>query len=276
MNSTALYFFRAFNLILLLGTVGGCSTTVYSPKSDKSPVPKSFVSARRDLLDTVGPRGLIWSGGKGYGSRSGVPLKLRVNPTALEILTEDARHLKSLQFRDLPYVSVGSLLGDLYVSEVITWRGPHVTDAKFHCWGFRDLEEAQRAACALNALISQARSHSTSQAAAEFEAFKLQARAWRELAAKPAYPAEVERRRILIEHAVAEKKYDDALEHLEAGLAAAPLWPEGHYNAALLYAEIEAYRFAADHMRRYLELVPKASEASAMREKIVVWDAKAK
>ena len=55
-----------------------------------------------------------------------------------------------------------------------------------------------------------------------------------------------------------------------------PPWAAGWFNAALLYGEFGEYEYAADRMKRYLLLVPDAPDAKAAREKMIVWEEKAK
>jgi tetratricopeptide (TPR) repeat protein len=80
----------------------------------------------------------------------------------------------------------------------------------------------------------------------------------------------------LAENAVKEKKLDDALEHYELGLDSCYTWPQGHFNAALIAAEIGFYEQAVEHMQSYLELVPDAPDAEAARDQIVIWRDKGK
>lgn len=48
------------------------------------------------------------------------------------------------------------------------------------------------------------------------------------------------------------------------------MWPEGWFNLALLYAEVNDYEYAIHSMQRYLELVPDAFDAAAARNKMIV------
>ena len=105
--------------------------------------------------------------------------------------------------------------------------------------------------------------------------FHRQATGWRALPPRPPLPEEVRVHRILAENAVKEKKLDDALEHYEAGLDLYYTWPQGHFNAALIAAEIGFYEQAVEHMQSYLELVPDAPDAEAARDQIVIWRDKA-
>ena len=84
----------------------------------------------------------------------------------------------------------------------------------------------------------------------------------------------VRKYRLLAENAVKENRFDSAVEEYEAGLEINPTWPEGHFNAALLYAELGYYPEAMHHMRAYLELTPEAPDAQQARDQVVIWEAK--
>jgi hypothetical protein len=73
--------------------------------------------------------------------------------------------------------------------------------------------------------------------------------------------------------ALNQKQFAAAAEY-EAGLEINPLWPEGHFNAALLDAETKNYDDAIWHMRAYLELVPNAPDAQEASDQIVIWQEK--
>lgn len=53
-------------------------------------------------------------------------------------------------------------------------------------------------------------------------------------------------------------------------------WPEGHFNLALLYGELEFYAEAVNAMKKYLYLIPNAPDARAAQDKIYEWELKAK
>ncbi len=104
--------------------------------------------------------------------------------------------------------------------------------------------------------------------------FQQKAAAWRALPVKPALSENVRRERVLAENAFREKQLSSAVDHYEAGLKMNPLWPEGQFNAALLYAELEDYNKAVWHMRAYLELVPDAPDAEGARDQLIIWQDK--
>jgi tetratricopeptide (TPR) repeat protein len=101
--------------------------------------------------------------------------------------------------------------------------------------------------------------------------FQQKAATWRALPVKPPISEEVRAARVQAENAVKDKRLTDAVAHYEAGLKIDPVWPEGHFNAALIYAELEHYDKAIWHMRAYVELVPDAPDAREARDQIAVW-----
>ena len=80
----------------------------------------------------------------------------------------------------------------------------------------------------------------------------------------------------MAEDAFQRKDFTAALDAYCDALDRHPMWPEGHYNAALLAAEVEDYELAARHMRRYLVLAPGAKDAAAAEETFLLWQHKAK
>jgi tetratricopeptide (TPR) repeat protein len=101
--------------------------------------------------------------------------------------------------------------------------------------------------------------------------FQQKAAAWRALPVKPAISEEVRLERVQAENAVKEKRLAAAVEHYQAGLKMDPAWPEGHFNAGLIYAELGEYDKAVWHMRAYVELVPDAPDARGARDQIAIW-----
>jgi tetratricopeptide (TPR) repeat protein len=132
------------------------------------------------------------------------------------------------------------------------------------------MQRADRFAKDLNRLHAFALSHP-----AGLGDLHQQAAEWRALTAKPPLPEEVRVRRLLAEDAVKNQKPIEALNDYEIGLEFYPTWPEGHFNAALIAAELGDFASAVEHMQSYLELVPNASDAQAARDQITIWQHKA-
>ena len=112
--------------------------------------------------------------------------------------------------------------------------------------------------------------------ASSFADFQEKAKMWRALKVKPDLPEDVRRYRVLAEDAIKRKEFEKAVDYYEKGIAIEPLWPQGQYNAALLYGEMKEYGDAELHMKRYLELVPDAPDAQAARDQIMIWQSRMK
>ncbi len=139
--------------------------------------------------------------------------------------------------------------------------------------GGQYMQDAKNFAAALNRLHVLANDKDKDAA---WNQFRQQAVAWRALATKPPLPDAVRIRRIAAEDAIKNSHPDAALEYYEEGLDLYPTWPEGHFNAALIAAELGDYTDAVEDMQSYLELVPNAPDAQASRDQIDLWQLKAK
>jgi len=135
-------------------------------------------------------------------------------------------------------------------------------------------QEAQAAADAINLLRAEARGERSSQLDPIWSGFPEKAAAWRALPSKPPIPEAARQHRLLAESAISEKDLDSAISEYEEGLALYPVWPEGHFNAALLSAELGYFAMAIRHMQAYLDLVPDAADAAAARDQVVIWQSK--
>jgi len=133
------------------------------------------------------------------------------------------------------------------------------------------VQAAKNFAAALNRLHVLANDNG-----AAWNQFRQQAEVWRALATKPPLPDAVRIQRIAAEDAIKNSHPDAALDYYEAGLAQYPTWPEGHFNAALIAAELDDYTDAVEHMKSYLELTPNAADAQAARDQLDLWQLKAK
>jgi hypothetical protein len=133
------------------------------------------------------------------------------------------------------------------------------------------IQKAVTFAAGVNALRAFARDTD-----APLRTFTARAAAWRALATKPPIPDEVRVQRMMAEDAFKANKPDEALHYYETGVMLYPTWPEGNFNAALISGDLGYYDAAIEHMQAYLELVPDAADAQAARDKILIWQTKAK
>lgn len=96
------------------------------------------------------------------------------------------------------------------------------------------------------------------------------------LTVKPAVPEVAWKFKVQAEGAVQEKKFKDAAELYWKAVNAAPWWPEGHFNRALVLGETGDYNEAMREMKFYLQLVPDAQNARTAQDKIYEWEGKLK
>lgn len=108
----------------------------------------------------------------------------------------------------------------------------------------------------------------------EVAAFEKEATAYRALAVKPSLPEQARKSKVQAEFAFEEKRFEDAVGLYEKALKVAPWWPDGHFNRALILAELYRYEEAVREMKRYLRLSPDAADARAAQDKIYQWESK--
>jgi tetratricopeptide (TPR) repeat protein len=103
-------------------------------------------------------------------------------------------------------------------------------------------------------------------------AFEAQAKAYRDATVKPTPGEDVRRFRVQADQAVSEKRFQTAASLYIQALDLAPWWPEGQFNAAVIFGDLRQYDQAIGHMRKYLTLVPNAPDARAAQDKIYAWE----
>jgi len=106
-------------------------------------------------------------------------------------------------------------------------------------------------------------------------AFEPEAKRYRQAGIPTELPEDVRRYRVQAESAVREKRFFYAAEAYDKALRVAPWWPQGHFNLALLYAELDLYAEAQTEMNKYLLLAPDAPNTRAAQDKVYEWEAKA-
>jgi tetratricopeptide (TPR) repeat protein len=95
---------------------------------------------------------------------------------------------------------------------------------------------------------------------------------YRAMDPKPELPEDARRFRVQAEAAVQGKRFADAAALYENGVQVAPWWPEGHYNRAVVLAELQSFDSAITEMKCYLQLSPDAPDARQAQDQIYVWD----
>jgi hypothetical protein len=284
------HWIRITTLLCVLATF---ATLVQSQNAPENSSGMTVIEARRALGKSlhVMLRGGVSSSGwtgrlsscVGEGLFSLEPLRdIKINSDGFQFLnkgetvsglipiTEPFENTQEFRFGPMDYVSIKKCKGQFG----IIWAG--TKDWVQH--GIATWEKASDAQLfveAVNKLVFEYGGGDRAKEAAEFEVFKASARSWRELAVKPELPEETRREKVLAEEALREQDLEAAIAHYLAGLKLTPLWPQGHFNVALLAAEFGDYFDAVRHMRRYVELVPEAPDAQAARDKSIIWEDKA-
>jgi len=105
------------------------------------------------------------------------------------------------------------------------------------------------------------------------EKFKDVVTEYRKLGPKPRVPEEIRKYQVQAEFMISQKRYGDAIRIYTEGLKAAPWWPDGRFNRALLFAETKRYRDAILDMNRFLMLEPDSPDARSARDRIYQWEA---
>ena len=245
------------NLLAALLLTGGCGSVVaYQP--DPKVKPSMMTSqAQRTIQEMIMQTGL-------YNRYTDVHVTMD-GFSFVEVLPA-ASQPRSYKFKDLPALVV-------------------LRDRDFLCYKvdfgdgviyWNSLEKAKKFVDAINAINYYASGTLVADDEVAFTEFKEKAKAWRALPQKPDIPEETRRYKVLAEDAFRNKDYDATVNYYEKGLEACPLWPDGHFNAALLCGETSMYAKAVCHMKRYLELYPDAKDAQAARDKLYLWEEKIK
>jgi tetratricopeptide (TPR) repeat protein len=113
------------------------------------------------------------------------------------------------------------------------------------------------------------------ESAQEVEGFRAVVAQYRAANPKPDFPEAARRFRVQAESAFTEKRIDDAESLYGKALDAAPWWPQGRFNRALILGELGRYTEATREMKKFLSLVPDAPNARQAQDKIYVWEGKA-
>ncbi len=167
--------------------------------------------------------------------------------------------------------------GDLYVPTP-WYEFPYVSSpGTIPAMGWFKRDHAQRFQAMLVYLARQAQQEQAAKDAADLEAFKPKAAAWRQLAVKPGPPEEARRHQVLAEYAYKQKDVPKAITEYTEALRIFPYWPAGQNNLAFLAGEAgtrPGYNLAVYHMKMYLELVPNAPDAQAAQDSIFIWEDK--
>ena len=133
-------------------------------------------------------------------------------------------------------------------------------------------DDAASAKVTANALATIQGGPTRQRAEADFATI---AKSYRDAAVKPVIGEDVRRYQVQAQAAIRDSKLADAEIAYGRALKIAPWWPAGHYNRALVQAELGRYSLACAEMKKYLALVPNAPDARVAQDKIYEWEVKA-
>jgi regulator of sirC expression with transglutaminase-like and TPR domain len=80
---------------------------------------------------------------------------------------------------------------------------------------------------------------------------------------------------LMAESYVQNKQFIDAIGYYERGLRLYPTDPKDQWNAAMIWEQLNCPEDAIYNARAYLELQPDAPDAPAVRDQLLIWEAKA-
>lgn len=274
----------------LLLFCAGCATTAYQPSA--TPLSASTTTASqarlqlkrdlkqasvlRDPVESIWTAGAVRMGGSIVLSPTGDGLVYRSpdNTETFTVLFRDSINHR-IRFQgpwERPSAVVHFGNGSGYV---VTMNFENQQEKRCLLVTFAQLSDAKSFLDAFDVLVSDAQSGKLNPED-EFAVFLKKAEVWRALATKPPLPEEANKNRVLAENAYSEKRFQEAADYYEQALEIEPCWPDGQFNTAMIEKELGDYADAADHMRRYLELVPDSKDAAAARDEIIIWEEKAK
>jgi len=144
--------------------------------------------------------------------------------------------------------------------------------AYFWVWSGWSQTDAQQIADALRVLVLDSRENLDGIFAAKYQTFLQTCQAWIGGKTTAPFPEEARQHQLLAQDAASRNDTDKALDEYDAALVAAPCWAQGRYQAALLEAQVGYYPVAIQDMKKYLLLVPDASNAQSVRDQILVWN----
>lgn len=260
---------RLFLLATFLSIVSGCSTV---ERLEVPRAPMTLRQARKSLTESLSNVFRTKSLREVSFSRHKVIYKYEstYSPNAGQTYTG------SITFAEMENLSVGGDIGSwgAATGDGISLRGVFEVTSNRKSWMFVGRAAAINFIDSLLTLKKASLAPDTEEA--DFAAFATSAKTWLATTPRTAMSDDARTYKVLAEDAFKRKDFAAALDAYRDALNKYPMWPEGHYNAALLAAEIEDYELATQHMRRYLVLAPDAKDVTAAKDQLLLWQLKAK
>lgn len=136
-------------------------------------------------------------------------------------------------------------------------------------FSWNDLKMAQNFA---DAIFYMRQKYLSAKSNDDFARFELVAAKYRALKVKPAVPEEQRKYIVQANSMTQMKNYPEAIKLYDQAIASSQTNPVIYYNQALLFAQIKQYDSAINRMKKYLMLVPNASDARSAQDKIYEWE----
>ncbi len=186
-------------------------------------------------------------------------------------------HFEIWEFRDLHDLTVTFTESNIWLSRgssvQIMASGHFISDGekfakdKITCGGAGNWAQSFH-----DALLRLKQEYDRNNSAESMAKFKEEARRYQAADPKPELPEEARRFRVQAERAVADKRFTEAVEKYGKAIEVAPWWPEGHFNRAVVLAELQSFDSATTEMNRYLLLRPDAPDARQAKDFIYSWE----
>lgn len=112
------------------------------------------------------------------------------------------------------------------------------------------------------------------QSQSELETFKEIAEQYRLLKVKPQMSEEARKYLVQAQAAYEEKRYENAINLYEKAIKVEPALPKAYLNRAMLLGNQGEYCEAVIDMKKYLMLVPDATNAREVQDKSYIWEEK--
>ncbi|HEY1772634.1 MAG TPA: tetratricopeptide repeat protein [Gammaproteobacteria bacterium] len=154
----------------------------------------------------------------------------------------------------------------------ISYTGYQDGHPYFWLWSGWSQADAQQIADALKVLVLDSRRDMDQSFAARYQTFLQSCQPWLGSKILAPFPEEARQHQLLAEDAANRNDLDKAMDEYAAAFKIAPCWAQGRYQDAMIEGQTGWYLVAVDDMRKYLQLVPDAPNAQAVKDQIIIWN----
>jgi hypothetical protein len=154
----------------------------------------------------------------------------------------------------------------------ISYTGYQDGHTYYWLWSGWSQADAQQIADALRVLVLDARRDVDQSFATRYQDFLQTCQPWLGSKTPAPLPEEARQHQVLAEDAASRDDLDKAMDEYAAAFKIAPCWAQGRYQDAMIEGQTQWYLVAVDDMKKYLQLVPDAPNAQALRDQILVWN----